>query len=825
MRKRIRILALLLILLGFTTSLPNVTVLAASSQDIFSNTGDVRIASALPTPTAEPSSTEEPEAERETSWYIPDWVDDIIHKVDDMIQSFKDLMSGKLIKDAIEGLIVLLVDELMSPLYDAFAKSYLFTPQIAEIAMVYSGWSFFMIIGLVLLFIGISWLTLKIIRGKKDLGSLLKVFLICFIATYFSLTTLNIANVGINWMASKMFEGIIGTSGIVYEGLDGQQILKAMIVGADGITEASYAAQTLGELTVSTSGGIFNLLSYLLLVVLPLYIVAVLKTLVLIFMAILVNLWITQSAYTGKMETMLGFANLYLRTLIVGLICGLHWAIFVKLQTDYGEGNGFCTAIGIPPIIFAILSALALLVFFYFFWLKPLLKAAQSPMTLNGAQVVESMGKWGERTSESLNSMGKRMGSEGVQKKALSMQEASKRMQQSAERMRTQRSVGKDKMVSGLSGGLSESVQGIAYHEPDKWLEEGGQVQAGVDHELAFGESEIKSSALNISTVLEEEGFKGVSLLQVPVAQCKKLTQKLGMLKKEYQDDVQWNEKTGELILAGETLDMLPQLETGGFNVSAVREGMYKDGAFVDLNSEPKITMLQDSLEAEQAAEQIKEALPLYTKAKLPPGKASAAYHALQARADEYPWIKDLLLEQGNLWLPDDDLEEATEVLEGMLAQSVRKIRYNFPRYSRFAASMLEEWGRSGTSESLVEVLELANDESHVYVPEEHLSEFQKAFESYRKDRTPYWRTKDGAVYVIKDRVPVNYGQPPLDGLDMGDFEKLQKEMMHRHEKQRAKESQDAKTAVTPARPQAAGQPKDKGQVNGNGSGQSGTGR
>ncbi|MFD2879939.1 hypothetical protein ACFTAO_34485 [Paenibacillus rhizoplanae] len=84
-----------------------------------------------------------------------------------MIQSFKDLMSGKLIKDAIEGLVVLLVDELMSPLYDAFAQSYLFTPQIAEIALVQSGWSLFMIIGLVLLFIGISWLTFKIIQGKK----------------------------------------------------------------------------------------------------------------------------------------------------------------------------------------------------------------------------------------------------------------------------------------------------------------------------------------------------------------------------------------------------------------------------------------------------------------------------------------------------------------------------------------------------------------------------------------------------------------------------------------------------------------------------------
>lgn len=809
MRQRFRVLAvLLLLLLGFTNALLTVPVQASPSQVVTSKQADVKIASAMPTPTTVPTSTEVP-AERETSWYIPGWVDDMIQKVDDMIQSFKDLMSGKLIKDAIEGLIVLLVDELMSPLYDAFAQSYLFTPQIAEIAMVQSGWSLFMIIGLVLLFIGISWLTFKIIQGKKDLGSLLKVFLVCFVATYFSLTALNIANVGINWIASKMFEGIIGTSGIAYEGLEGQQILKAMIVGADGITDAAYAAQTLGELTVSTSGGIFNLLSYLLLVVLPLYVVAVLKTLVLIFMAILVNLWITQSAYTGKMETLLGFANLYLRTLLVGLICGLHWAIFVKMQTDYGEGEGFCAALGIPPIIFAILSALALLVFFFFFWLKPLMKAVQHPVTLNGAQVLDSVGKWGERTSTSLDSMGKRMGSEGVQKKALSMQEASKRMQQAADRMRTQRSVGKDKLVSTLSGGLSESVQGIAYHEPEEWLQEGGQIHVEAPNELALGESEIKSSALNISEVLGDEGFRSVSLMKAPVAQRKQLTKKLSTLKKEYKEDVQWDEDTGELILAGPTLDMLPQLEQEGFDISAVREGMYKDGAFVDLNSNPKISLLSGSTEAEHAAEQIKEALPLYTQAKLPQGKASSAYHALQERADEYPWVKELLLEQGVLWLPDDVLEEATEVLEGMLAQTTRKIRVNFPRNSRFAASMIADWERTGTSEALAEVLELSNDESHAYIPEEHWSEFQKTYDSYRKDRIPYWRAKDGAVYVIKDRVPVNYGQPPLDGLDMGSFEQLQKEMLHRHEQQRSKETQQASTAKA----QDAGKAKGKGQV------------
>ncbi|MFD2879936.1 hypothetical protein ACFTAO_34470 [Paenibacillus rhizoplanae] len=57
--------------------------------------------------------------------------------------------------------------------------------------------------------------------------------------------------------------------------------------------------------------------------------------------------------------------------------------------------------------------------------------------------------------------------------------------------------------------------------------------------------------------------------------------------------------------------------------------------------------------------------------------------------------------------------------------------------------------------------------------------------------------------------MPVNYGQPPLDGLDMGSFEQLQKEMLHRHERQRMKESQQA----NPAKAQDVAKAKAKGQV------------
>ncbi|MFD1904899.1 hypothetical protein ACFSQ7_14030 [Paenibacillus rhizoplanae] len=80
MRQRFWVLAvLILLLLGFTSNLMTVTVQASPSQAIAIKQAGVKIASALPNPTTAPSNTEVP-AERETSWYIPGWVDDMIQK-------------------------------------------------------------------------------------------------------------------------------------------------------------------------------------------------------------------------------------------------------------------------------------------------------------------------------------------------------------------------------------------------------------------------------------------------------------------------------------------------------------------------------------------------------------------------------------------------------------------------------------------------------------------------------------------------------------------------------------------------------------------------
>lgn len=715
-------------------------------------------------------------------WYIPDFVYDLLEKIDALLQTFKDLMSGKLIKDAIEGFIVMSIDEAMSPLYDAFSKGYLFTPHIAEIDSVQKGWSIFMILGMASLFLAILWLTIRVISGKKDLKSLLKIFLVCFIVTYFSLTILNILNVGVNWFSQEMIQAILGTKDIQYQGLEGQQVLKALILGVDGITDPTYAGQTLGQVVVETPGGLFTLIMYTLLNVLPLYLIVLFKQLLLLGLAIFVCIWISYTAFTGKYETLIGFFNLYTRSVLVGLFCSLHWSVFVQQQTQWTKGEGFLSSLGIPPIFMAIVSGLLLIVFFYFFWIKAVFKAVNKPLTLDGATAVEKIGEWGLRGSSALSNLGKRMGSEGMQKKAMDWSKVSENIKDTGARLRNQRSVSLQSMASSMTGGASEALQGIQYSEPAKWLEESGNIIVTEDHEVDLGVSEIKSSGLNIYKTLSDKGFETGKLLHVPDQERALMTEQLKTLKEEYKDDVVWNEQTGHLFLKGDTPSMMDALKEDGFNTSNVHDGVGKDGLIVDLDTKQTLK-LQETKKSQQALETVEEELPVYTETSLSSDLAQKAYNQITNR-DEYSWSSDLLLENNKLWIPKDHEEEINEVLEEMIAEKREKPRYDFPRHSQFATDMIDEWKKSQLA--WADKIELAEDQSHVYIPEEHKDDFEKHYEAYRKGKIPFWQAKNGKIYVIKDGVPVDHGQPPINGMDMGSFEKFKAEMLHQHSKKNA---------------------------------------
>lgn len=746
---------------------------------------NITFASSIPATTESNTTPQEGQSGGASeSWLVPDWVTDLINSIDDMIQKFKDLMSGKLIKDALVGLGVLLVDEALTPLYDAFSKGFLFTPQIAEVDGVKGAWSVVMIIGMALLFLGILYMAIKVYSGKASLGTLLKIFIGAFVINFFSLTILNIINVGVNMGTQNMLQGALETSGIIYQGLDGQQLLKALIVGVDGITDPTYADQTLGQMVVEMPGGIFVLIAYSLVIVLPFYLLIVLKQIVLIVMAVLISFWITQTAFTGKYETLIGYANLYIRTLIVSFVCAVYWAVFVQQQSKWAKGEGFLSSLGVPPIFIAIITGIALLVLVYFIWIKPLFKAIKSPVTLNGANVMEGMSKLGLKGSEVISNMGKRFGSEGLQKRASDLEEVSKNLGDSADKLKNQRSVTAANLTSRMTGGLSESIQNLEYVEPEHWIREGKDIIAVEENNVELGTAKTFVSPEKMEGDLVEKGFEAGAVIEIKADHKKTVDSQLALIDPEQREGIRWNSQTGKLFIPDAADNVYESLQNAGVDVSVIHESFEKDGLAVQMGTGKPI-MIEETKAAEKTLKAVEKALPYHVETNLSPNDANQMYKELSSRADEFDWAEDLVIEDDKLWVPKNHSEDIQHVMEQMISTLTKKSRMNFPKHSKYAEKMIDEWQADENKEWAKEI-EISRDGSHVYVPENYKKLFLEAYEGYRKDRIPYWRSKNGKVYVIKDGVATNYGQPPLNGLDMGSFEELQNDMQHRHaEKQK----------------------------------------
>ncbi|GIP08836.1 hypothetical protein J1TS5_10060 [Paenibacillus macerans] len=760
-----------------------------------------------------PDEEEDDESDDSDSGGLFGWAKKLIKKIDAMLQTFQDLMSGKLIYDAIQGLTVRAVDEIVAPLYGAFAKSYLFTPQLAEIDVIYKGWSIVMALGLAALILGVIWLTFSVIRGQKSLNKLLQAFLICLPIVFFSLTMLNILNVLANWLTQNMLEGVIGTSGISYQGLTGEEILKAFIVGADAITDSVYAAQSLGNVVVQSPGGMFMLVTYLAFVIVPLWLVSVFKTLILMALVVFFPAWIAYIAYTGKTETLAGFGNLYIRTLLVGFFSALHFGVFVRMQTDYGTGTGIAAELGVSPIIFAILSVIALLVFLYFFHWRSVWRAIKDPMQLGGGNVVERVGQWGERVSLAVNMLGKRFGANGLQKRSLSWAEKSRRMQEVGKKMQAQQGSTKaPRALSKLTKGASEAMQGVTYTPPTVWATETGTISANEVPELELGLSQIDTSSTNIHDILtNEQGFTPAKYLPLNAQQRTKMQKLVKNLDARYKENVYLTSKglyvTGD---SDQTTNALYHLKSLGVQVEKMGSGLGKEGVFVDLKDR-SIHVLDDYQETQDVVDKIQEELPTHSPLILDANTAQRVYNQLMERESELPWVKELkwtssqgaiipskdgnnqFLDLGQqpvqLLVPDDHMKKAKPYIEKMLSKQKSSVRLDLPRGSRFLETMIQDWEKSGQHSELLKALEPVPKQNCVYVQKESKEDFMKAYEAYRKDRKPFWRTQSGQIKVIIDGVPVDHGAPPLDGLDMGSFEAFQKEMFEKRQASAAKTS------------------------------------
>jgi hypothetical protein len=577
---------------------------------------------------------------------------------------------------------------------------------------------------------------------------------------------------------------MIGTAGVQYQGLTGEQILKALVIGSDGITNATTAAQSVGQVIVETPGGVFTLLFFLICVVLPLFIVSVFKTLILVMMAIFIPVWIAYTAFSGRMETMVGFANVYIRTLLVGLFCALHFGISVKMQTDYATDQGIAAELGVSPTIASILMVIGLLIFLYFFHLKAVWRALRDPVHLGGGKVIENAGKWGEKASGAANAIGKRMGSEGLQKHSLSWSEASRKMQAAGKKMQAGQSRKGAKTLSKLTKGTSEAIQGVTYTAPTKWYDEVGSVVTGEEIDLKVNDTEIDTSSTNMMDILQnEQGFTSAKFMAVPGNQKAELQKELKKLDSRFKDNVTLTGKglyiTGEDKKAQAALEQLNYM--GVLDKGKLQNGIGREGVFVNLEDR-SVHVMDDYQETQDVLDKLKSELPTFSTLHMKSDLAKSLYEQVQGDK-KLPWAKEIKWDKKKgLQIPDDHLTEAKQYFEQALSNKRSSTRFNLPAHSKFLPSMLETWKASGQYAELVKGIEVVPKKNHLYVPHELKESFVKAYTDYRKDKTPYWRTKNGSIKVIIDGVPVDHGSPPLNGLDMGDFDAFQREMLEKHQ-------------------------------------------
>lgn len=732
---------------------------------------------------SDPTQPADPSDSSDSSW-VPEWVQKLIEKIDQLFQTFQDLMSGKLIYDAIQGLIVMLVDDMLAPLYSVFAKSYLFTPRLAEIGVVFKGWSFITIMSFAALLIGSIILGYNISKGKKDLKLLLRSFLISMVAAILSLTILNMINVGINWVTQISLEGIIGTTNIKYQGLTGQQIMKSVILGADGITSPEYEAQTVGQIVVASEGGLFSLIFYVFNIAFPLWVLSVMKSLTVMLMVIFVGSWITYAAYSGQIETLYSFVNLYARTLMVGYFSAIHWAVFVRLQTDYGTGDGFSAEIGMAPLFLACFTVLLLFIFFYFFWFKPLVKAVQQPINLNGGELVENAGKRGQVLSKSLNAIGKRLGSDSLQRKSLNWEDKAKRMTEVGERMKSQKAVMVSRAASALTGTISEEVQGVRYKEPDKWVESGQTVTSNVSH-TPKSEVYTEASAATMYKTLKSDGFHGAAVVRVDAKDRAVMPKVVEQINQKHAGSISWNAAKSELLVKNSSNVVNDALQKAGITPVQTEHGYTKDDVFVNAKSKEISNFNDKKPESKEAFDQASKALGGYQTIPMSADRAKETHRNLQHHKSNknMEWVSSVSVGGNGLIIPAHALKQSDPVVQSILSQTSDKRLVTLPKNSAFLKDMLEDWKASPSLQDLVQSVEPQGNGYSALVPTELVKKFEMELENYRRNRTLYWRTKNGSIKTIKDGVPVNSGSvPPLGGINMGSFEKLQEEAMYQNQ-------------------------------------------
>ncbi|WP_162495396.1 hypothetical protein [Paenibacillus bovis] len=724
------------------------------------------------------------------AWYIPQWVTDLMEKVDAMLKTFQDLMSGKLIYDAINSVVILWANDSVEPIMDLFARSFLFTPRVAEMVFVQNAWSIFMTISFVLMVVAVLLLAYSLIRGNKAPGPILKNFMICFVCSVLSLTIINIINVGVNGFTATSLESMVGGTGIDYKNISGDNVLKSMVVGGKALSDPTFKEQTLTQTLSAEKGGIFTMFLFLLTVVDTMTLMTFIKLIAIVLLSILSPVYVSISAMLGRIDPITGFLNLFVRTTLAGYLMALFWGWSVKLQNQTLNQEGWLYDLGIPATWFICFLALVASFILYNQWLRPLWFAMSDPVTLGGGATLEGLGIAGNHLADFIGHVGSQFGLTGLQKKAKSWSDKSKSMADQGRRMREERERQMQNRMNGNKSSRSRYQQAINDPQADMYLQEPAaadwvqSIETLEDEDIApasFRGLSLLDSGRSLQKTMDAAGFTRQTSVQLAAGAEEAAQQWIHNLPKGLRAQVSSLDGRS-LMITGDPTQLLKNLEDAELGYDLQSSQYLNEGVSVDANTG---RIHADNSESSRAVlDQLAHDQDTYQRVNMPYAEAKAALK--QAQKEGASWTKYADLRSDGLWVHSSDIEQAMLDLGKARGTTTKVMRVELPPDSRFLNEMLDTWEKSGKYNELLEAIETSDSDTELFVRADQYEAFEQAYNDYRKGRRPYWTTRSGEVKVIQDQTAITYGSAPTNGLDMGSFENYVK---RRVKKERAGES------------------------------------
>lgn len=405
----------------------------------------------VPNDDADVGATEEDEEEDEEDEDDDDdgWgaVQALLDKLGEIVKGI-----GRIFTDGVGWLIEITLGKWFESFYIKLASGLsnwlLTTPVLINFEFIMKAWFLLWGCSTILLAIGAGTCVKKLLTGSVTAGYILKVLAVGFILSSSALYLADLSAWGQNQVwniiskqsLEKVFEenetnaayiGKIDMStgtrmqvnkeDIKFANVDGDTLFKLAFATDESkrqqvlngtpfytlfLSETTAADGTVVESNMSGGGLVMMIWIMVLMIILGLF--GLVRFYSYTFLALSGTCYVSGATFLGKIEPMVGWANLTFRTLLLQSIIDGAWFIMIVSQD-------FVRELGFDPLIFnAVILTVAIALSWYFWctWLKMSLK---TPFTLAGGAVIKSFGTAGAAVGEVLDAVGERYGMEKLQ--------------------------------------------------------------------------------------------------------------------------------------------------------------------------------------------------------------------------------------------------------------------------------------------------------------------------------------------------------------------------------------------------------------------------